>query len=107
MKVRTGACVAAVVASIIASVTMAQNYPTRPIRYVVAFSPGGVNDILARIVGQKLADSWGRRVIVDNRAGARWWQCNSVRDRRADDSRYSAPSDAGTGHDGAWKTARP
>ena len=45
-------------------------YPTRPIRYVVAFSPGGVNDILARIVGQKLADSWGQPVIVDNRAGA-------------------------------------
>jgi tripartite-type tricarboxylate transporter receptor subunit TctC len=52
------------------AVAQAQNYPTRPIRYVVAFSPGGVNDILARIVGQKLADSWGQPVIVDNRAGA-------------------------------------
>ena len=48
----------------------AQNYPTRPIRYVVAFSPGGLNDILARIIGQKLTDSWGQPVIVDNRAGA-------------------------------------
>jgi tripartite-type tricarboxylate transporter receptor subunit TctC len=48
----------------------AQNFPVRPIRYVVAFSPGGVNDILARIIGQKLADSWGQPVIVDNRAGA-------------------------------------
>jgi tripartite-type tricarboxylate transporter receptor subunit TctC len=42
----------------------------RPIRYVVAFSPGGVNDILARIIGQRMADSWGQPVIVDNRAGA-------------------------------------
>ena len=48
----------------------AQNYPARPIRYVVAFSPGGLNDILARIVGQKLSDSWGQPVIVDNRPGA-------------------------------------
>ena len=48
----------------------AKGYPARPIRYIVAFSPGGVNDILARIVGQKLTDSWGQPVIVDNRAGA-------------------------------------
>lgn len=48
----------------------AQNYPTRPIRYVVGFQPGGLNDIVARIIGQKLADTWGQSVIVDNRAGA-------------------------------------
>jgi tripartite-type tricarboxylate transporter receptor subunit TctC len=45
-------------------------YPTRPIRYIVAFAPGGINDILARVVGQKLTDSWGQSVIVDNRPGA-------------------------------------
>jgi tripartite-type tricarboxylate transporter receptor subunit TctC len=48
----------------------AQEYPSRAIRYVVAFAPGGVNDILARIIGQRLADSWGQPVIVDNRPGA-------------------------------------
>jgi tripartite-type tricarboxylate transporter receptor subunit TctC len=67
-----GAAVAglAIVAIAASATAQAQNYPTRPIRYVVAFSPGGVNDILARIIGQKLSDSWGQPVIVDNRAGA-------------------------------------
>ncbi|MEO7727875.1 MAG: tripartite tricarboxylate transporter substrate binding protein [Burkholderiales bacterium] len=48
----------------------AADYPVRPIRYVVAFAPGGINDILARIVGQKLNEKWGEPVIVDNRPGA-------------------------------------
>ena len=56
--------------SALAAVAGAADYPVRPIRYVVAFSPGGINDILARIVGQKLTESWGQTVIVDNRPGA-------------------------------------
>lgn len=39
----------------------AADFPVRPIRYIVGFAPGGINDLLARIVGQKLNDAWGQR----------------------------------------------
>jgi tripartite-type tricarboxylate transporter receptor subunit TctC len=48
----------------------ADTYPTRPIRFIVPFPPGGGTDAFARIVGIKLAESWGQQVIVDNRPGA-------------------------------------
>src|SRR6185436_8487076 len=48
----------------------AQTFPSKAVRIVVAFPPVGGTDIVARIVGQKLADSYGHQVIVDNRAGA-------------------------------------
>jgi tripartite-type tricarboxylate transporter receptor subunit TctC len=49
---------------------LAEDYPTRPIRFVVPFPPGAATDALARIIGQKLAEGVGQSVVVDNRAGA-------------------------------------
>src|SRR5690606_3244577 len=48
----------------------AAEYPDRPIRLIVATAAGGASDILARTVGQRLAESWGQPVVVDPRPGA-------------------------------------
>jgi tripartite-type tricarboxylate transporter receptor subunit TctC len=45
------------------------SYPTRPIRFITPFPPGGQTNLLARLIGQKLTESWGQPVIVDNRPG--------------------------------------
>jgi tripartite-type tricarboxylate transporter receptor subunit TctC len=50
--------------------TVAQNYPTRPVRLIVASSPGGGSDIIGRMVAQKLSEEYGQQFIVDNRGGA-------------------------------------
>jgi tripartite-type tricarboxylate transporter receptor subunit TctC len=47
-----------------------QSFPTRPLRMIVPFAPGGVADIVARIVGQKMGDIMGQTVVIDNRPGA-------------------------------------
>ena len=48
----------------------AQEYPARPVRFVIAFSPGGPSDILTRLIGSKLSESFGQPFIFDNRPGA-------------------------------------
>ncbi len=64
-----GATVAIVGATLVSSVS-AQSYPTKPLRILVGFSPGGASDITTRIIGQKLAEAFGQPVVTDNRAGA-------------------------------------
>ena len=57
-------------AAIIAGGAGAQGYPAKPIKIVVPFPPGGASDITARIVGQKLSESWKLPVLIENRTGA-------------------------------------
>jgi tripartite-type tricarboxylate transporter receptor subunit TctC len=48
----------------------ADSYPSRPIRLILGFAPGGADDYLARVIGSKLTERFGQAVIVDNRPGA-------------------------------------
>ena len=55
---------------VLAGPVVAQTWPARPVRLIVPFAPGGSNDIIARLVGQKLGERLGAQFIVDNRPGA-------------------------------------
>lgn len=62
--------IAAAFLALATAAASADDYPAKPIRMVVGYPPGGGTDIVARLVGQKLTESYGQQIIVDNRAGA-------------------------------------
>src|SRR5262245_31097621 len=55
---------------VLASPVAAQDYPTKPVRLIIPFAPGGSVDIVARLIASKLGDQLGHQVTPDNRAGA-------------------------------------
>jgi tripartite-type tricarboxylate transporter receptor subunit TctC len=63
------AAVAAITAGAITPAT-AQDYPTRPVRMIIPFPPGGSNDVVGRLIATHLGDRLGKQVVVDNRSGA-------------------------------------
>lgn len=63
-------CLLWIAAALLAPVAGAQEYPARPVRFIVPYAPGGSSDIIARIYGQRLAETLGQTFVVDNRPGA-------------------------------------
>ena len=61
---------AAVVAATLALTAHAQNYPTKPVRLIISFTPGSSTDIIGRAVAAKLQEMWGQPVVAENRPGA-------------------------------------
>ncbi len=57
-------------AALASSAALAQNYPTRPLRMIIGFPPGGPTDLIARMVGQHLFETFAQPVVIDNRPGA-------------------------------------
>ena len=71
MKRTLAACAVGLFAALAASFAGAQGtFPTRTVRFIVPFPGGGINDVLARIVGEKLQTRWGQPIVIENKTGA-------------------------------------
>src|SRR6185503_17721657 len=59
-----------VVLTLVMNAAAAQGWPQKPVRFIVPFPPGGATDISARLLGEKLQETWGQTVVIENRGGA-------------------------------------
>ena len=57
-------------ATVLAATSFAQDYPTKTVRIIVAYTPGGGTDLAGRVLAKKLTETWGQQVVVENRPGA-------------------------------------
>jgi tripartite-type tricarboxylate transporter receptor subunit TctC len=69
---RTAICLAVIGLATAASMASAsaQDYPTRPVKWVVGYPPGGATDIIARLLGQRLSERLGQQFVIENKPGA-------------------------------------
>src|ERR1700680_1977569 len=71
MKRFVAACVVGLLATNAANLAVAQtSFPTRTVKFVVPFPGGGINDVLARIIAEKLQARWGQPIVIENKTGA-------------------------------------
>ena len=69
---RTAICLTAIGLAMTASIgsALAADYPTRPVKWVVGYPPGGATDIIARLIGQRLSEKLGQQFVIENKPGA-------------------------------------
>jgi tripartite-type tricarboxylate transporter receptor subunit TctC len=70
LRTRFAAAAAAALALLAAGPAGAQTYPTKPVRLIVTYPPGGSSDLMGRVLGQKLSELWGQQVLIESKPGA-------------------------------------
>jgi len=70
MRISIVSAVTLAVVALVPAAAFAQNYPVKPVRVVIPWPPGGANDVVGRVVAQRLSENLGQQFVVENRGGA-------------------------------------